>query len=57
MRIMQPGQASPEEQQLIEKFQWEIESCTVQSTLLHVEMETTELLIETKKKKLEEVRS
>jgi hypothetical protein len=30
--ITQPGRVSPEEQQLIQKLQWEIESCTEQSS-------------------------
>jgi hypothetical protein len=33
-----PGQGSPEEQQLIEKLQWEIISCTVQSSFLQAEI-------------------
>jgi trehalose/maltose hydrolase-like predicted phosphorylase len=36
--ITQPGWVSSEEQHLIEKLQWEIESCTEQSTVLQAEI-------------------
>jgi hypothetical protein len=39
--ITQPGRVSSEEQQLIKKLRWEIESCTEQSTVLQAEIKTT----------------
>jgi hypothetical protein len=50
--IIQPGRVSSEEQQLVEKLQWEIESCTEQSTVLQAEIKTTKELIEKKKRNL-----
>jgi hypothetical protein len=55
--ITQPGRLSPEEQQLIDKLQWEIETCKEQSTVLQAEIKTTKELVEKKKRKLEELRS
>jgi hypothetical protein len=55
--ITQPGRVPSEEQQLVEKLQWEIESCTEKSTALQAEIKTTKELIEKKKNKLEELRS
>jgi hypothetical protein len=54
---MQPERVSPEEQQLIEKLQWEIGSCTLKSTSLQSERKTTKAMVERKKNKLEELRS
>jgi hypothetical protein len=55
--ITVPGQVSPEEQQLIAKLVWEIESCKQQSTELQKEIKTTKEMVEKKKKQLEELRS
>jgi hypothetical protein len=55
--ILIPGRISPEEQQLIEKLQWEIDSCSEQAEELQSEMKSCKEMIEKKKKKLEELRS
>jgi hypothetical protein len=55
--ITVPGRVSPEEQQLISKLVWEIESCKQQSTELQKEIKTTKEMIEKKKKQLQELRS
>jgi hypothetical protein len=55
--ITVPGRVSPEEQQLMTKLSWEIESCKQQSAELHKEINTTKETIEKKKRKLEELRS
>jgi hypothetical protein len=55
--ITQPGRVSPQEQQLIDKLTWEIESCTEQARELRVEIKTTKEIIDKKKKQLEEMRS
>jgi hypothetical protein len=57
MLITVPGRVSPEEQQLITKLTWEIESCKEQSIELQNEIKTTKDMIEKKKKQLEELRS
>ncbi len=55
--ITVPGRVSPEEQQLITKLTWEIDSCKQQSAELNKEIKTTKETIEKKKRKLEELRS
>ena len=55
--ITVPGRVSPEEQQLITKLTWEIESCKQQSTELQKEIKTTKETIDKKKRKLEDLRS
>jgi FtsZ-binding cell division protein ZapB len=55
--ITVPGQVLPEEQQLITKLTWEIESCKQQSAELQKEIKTTKETIKEKKRKLEELRS
>ena len=55
--ILVPGRISPEEQQLIKKLEWEINSCKDQSEELRNEIKTTKEIINKKKKKLEELRS
>jgi hypothetical protein len=57
MLITVPGRVSPEEQQLITKLTWEIESCKEQSIELQNEIKTTKDMIEKKKKQLEELQS
>jgi hypothetical protein len=55
--ILVPGRVSPEEQQLIQKLEWEINSCKEQSEELQKEIKNTKEMIEKNKKKLEELRS
>ena len=55
--ILVPQHVSPEEQQLIHKLQWEIDSCKEQLEELRTEIKTTKEMIEKNKKKLEELRS
>ena len=54
--ITQPGQVTPEEQQMIDTLTWEIESCTEQAKELQAEIKTAKDMIETIKRQLEEMR-
>jgi hypothetical protein len=55
--ITVPGRVSHDEQQLIDKLTWEIESCKEQAAEIQKEIKTTKEMIEKKKKVLEELRS
>jgi len=55
--ITVPGRVTPEEQQLIEKLLWDVESCKDHEAELQNEIRKTKGVIEKKKKGLEDLRS
>jgi hypothetical protein len=55
--ITVPGRVSQQEEQLMTKLTWEIESCQEQSAELQKEIKRTKEMIEKNKRKLEELRS
>jgi hypothetical protein len=54
--ITVPGRVTPEEQQLVEKLSWDIESCKEHEAELRNEIKETKGMIEKKKRGLEDLR-
>jgi len=54
--ITQPGRVSAEEQQLMEKLHWEIDSCKEQSAVLQAEIKEKKELMRKMEKKVEKLR-